>query len=83
MPSSRAAWLWRPVSSSKAAAGGTGAGSVIEALMAMLLSDKLGAAVADQAPRSPEIEALRRQIRESMAKPAADASKTAPKSDKK
>jgi len=59
--------------------GDTGTGSVIEALMAMLLSDKLGAAVADQAPRSPEIEALRKQIRESMAKPSTDATK----SDKK
>ena len=59
--------------------GDTGTGSVIEALMAMLLSDKLGSSVTDQAPRSPEIEALRKQIRESMAKPSTDATK----SDKK
>jgi hypothetical protein len=63
--------------------GDSSTGSVIEALMAMLLSDKLGAAVADQAPRSPEIEALRQQIRESMAKPATEAQKDAPKSETK
>ncbi len=44
----------------------TGTGSVIEALMAMLLSEKLGAHIADQGDRSPEVEALRKQIRESM-----------------
>jgi len=50
--------------------GDTGTGSVIEGLMAMLLSEKMGVAVNDQSqPRSPEIEALRKQIRESMAKP--------------
>ncbi len=59
--------------------GDTGTGSVIEALMAMLLSDKLGSSVANQGERSPEIEALRKQIRESMAKPATDASKPAKK----
>lgn len=46
--------------------GDTGTGSVIEALMAMLLSEKLGAKVTDQGERSPEVEALRKQIRESM-----------------
>ncbi len=51
------------------AEGDTGTGSVIEGLMAMLLSEKMGVAVNDQSPRSPEIEALRTQIRESMAKP--------------
>ncbi|MEW5939036.1 MAG: SPFH domain-containing protein, partial [Chloroflexota bacterium] len=60
-----------------------GSGSVIEALLALLLSEKLGVNIADQGARSPEAEALRKQIRESMSKPAADASKTAPKSDKK
>jgi uncharacterized membrane protein YqiK len=55
--------------------GDTGTGSVIEALMAMLLSDKLGASVTDQGERSPEIEALRKQIRESMAKPATETPK--------
>jgi uncharacterized membrane protein YqiK len=59
--------------------GDTGTGSVIEALMAMLLSDKLGSSVTDQGERSPEIESLRKQIRESMAKPAADAPKPAKK----
>jgi uncharacterized membrane protein YqiK len=48
------------------AEGDTGTGSVIEALMAMLLSEKLGSAVTDQGERSPEIEALRKQIRDSM-----------------
>ncbi|HUH96690.1 MAG TPA: SPFH domain-containing protein [Anaerolineales bacterium] len=48
------------------AEGDTGTGSVIEALMAMLLSEKLGAAVTEQPERSPEAEALLRQIRESM-----------------
>ena len=33
----------------------TGTGSVIEALMAMLLSEKLGASVTDKGDRSPEI----------------------------
>ncbi len=47
----------------------SGTGSVIEGLMAMLLSEKMGVAVNEQAPRSPEIEALRQQIRESMSKP--------------
>ena len=59
--------------------GDTGTGSVIEALMAMLLSDKLGSSVADQSERSPEIEALRKQIRESMAKPATETQKPAKK----
>jgi hypothetical protein len=48
------------------AEGDTGTGSVIEALMAMLLSEKLGASVTDKGDRSPEIEALRKQIRDSM-----------------
>jgi uncharacterized membrane protein YqiK len=59
--------------------GDSGTGSVIEALMAMLLSDKLGVPVADQGERSSEIEALRKQIRESMAKPAVDAPNLAKK----
>ena len=48
------------------AEGDTGTGSVIEALMAMLLSEKLGASVAEPTQRSPEAEALFQQIRESM-----------------
>ena len=59
--------------------GDTGTGSVIEALMAMLLSDKLGSSMTDQGERSPEIEALRKQIRESMAKPSTEAPKSAKK----
>jgi uncharacterized membrane protein YqiK len=53
------------------AEGDSSTGSVIEGLMAMLLSEKLGVNVADQAARSPEADALRQQIRESMSKPAA------------
>ena len=49
-----------------------GTGSVIEALMAMLLSEKLGVAVTEQSPRSPEVEDLQKQIRESMKKPTGD-----------
>lgn len=48
--------------------GDTGTGSVIEALMAMLLSDKLGSSVTDSTPRSPEAEDLRKQILENMKK---------------
>jgi uncharacterized membrane protein YqiK len=59
----------------------SGTGSVIEGLMAMLLSEKMGVAVNEQAPRSPEIEALRQQIRESMSKPA-DGSATKPEEKK-
>jgi len=51
--------------------GDSSTGSVIEGLMAMLLSEKLGVNVAEQAARSPEADALRQQIRESMSKPAA------------
>jgi uncharacterized membrane protein YqiK len=50
-------------------------GSVIEGLMAMLLSEKMGVPLTEQGERSPEIETLRKQIRESMAttsKPAED-----------
>ena len=52
--------------------GDSGTGSVIEALMAMLLSEKLGVAVTEQSPRSPEVEDLQKQIRESMKKPTGD-----------
>lgn len=40
-----------------------GTGSVMEALLAMLLSERLGAAAIEQGPRSPEIESLRARIR--------------------
>jgi hypothetical protein len=59
--------------------GDTGTGSVIEALMAMLLSDKLGVAVVDNTPRSPEVEALRKEIRESMKKPSSSSNEEAKK----
>jgi uncharacterized membrane protein YqiK len=59
----------------------SGTGSVIEGLMAMLLSEKMGVAVNEQAPRSPEIEALRQQIRESMSK-SADGSASKPEGKK-
>jgi uncharacterized membrane protein YqiK len=51
--------------------GDTGTGSVIEALMAMLLSEKLGVSVTEeQTPRSPQVEELQKQIQESIRKPA-------------
>ena len=62
------------------AEGDTGTGSVIEALMAMLLSEKLGANITEQGQRSPEAEALRKQIRESMQNSSAEEK---PKTDKK
>jgi uncharacterized membrane protein YqiK len=52
--------------------GDTGTGSVIEALMAMLLSEKLGVSVTEQGARSPEVEELQKQIRESIKKPSGD-----------
>ena len=62
------------------AEGDTSTGSVIEALMAMMLSDKLGVSMTDQGTRSPEAETLRQQIRESMqGKPAPEAPKPAKK----
>jgi len=62
------------------AEGDTGTGSVIEALMAMLLSEKLGANITEQGQRSPEAEALRKQIRESMQNSSTEEK---PKTDKK
>ena len=60
--------------------GDTGTGSVIEALMAMLLSDKLGVSVADDStPRSAEAEELRKSIRESMKKSSSPGSGEEPK----
>lgn len=43
-----------------------GTGSLMEALLAMLLSERLGATVANQGDRSPEVEALRAEIRRAM-----------------
>lgn len=50
--------------------GGATSSSIMEGLLTMLLSEKIGATLAGQAnaPRSPEAEALRQQIRESMQK---------------
>ncbi len=45
-------------------------GSIMEALMAMLLSERLGSGATTQAPRSPEAEAMLAQIRQGLqAKP--------------
>lgn len=47
--------------------GGTSGNSLIEALLAMLLSDKLGAMSAEsQAERDPSVDSLRAQIRQSL-----------------
>ncbi len=43
-------------------------GSIMEALMAMLLSERLGSGATAQSPRSPEAEALLNEIRQSMQK---------------
>ncbi|HRA01070.1 MAG TPA: SPFH domain-containing protein [Thermoflexales bacterium] len=49
--------------------GSGGTGNIMEGLLTMLLSERMGVDVAAQAsaPRSPEAEALRDQIRQSMA----------------
>lgn len=52
---------------------GGGTGSIMEALLAMLLSDRLGMKAFDQGDRSPEAEALRAEIRKSLQKPEAGA----------
>jgi len=51
-------------------AGGGTTGSVMEGLLTLLLSEKLGVSLQNQAaaPRSPEADALREQIRQSMQK---------------
>jgi uncharacterized membrane protein YqiK len=50
--------------------GGATSGSVMEGLLTLLLSEKLGVSLQNQAaaPRSPEADALREQIRQSMQK---------------
>jgi len=50
--------------------GGSTSGSVMEGLLTLLLSEKLGVSLQNQAtaPRSPEADALREQIRQSMQK---------------
>ena len=47
---------------------GGGNGSIMEALMAMLLSERLSTSAAGQSPRSPEAEALLSEIRKSLQK---------------
>jgi uncharacterized membrane protein YqiK len=51
--------------------GSTTSGSIMEGLLTMLLSEKAGVDIADQAssPRSPEVEILREQIRQSIQNP--------------
>jgi uncharacterized membrane protein YqiK len=52
--------------------GQASTGSIIEALMALLLSDKLGSPVtATTEDRSPAVEAMRRQIHEALSRPPA------------
>ena len=57
-------------------------GNVMEALLTMLLSDRYSALSKETAPgsqeRTPEAEALRKQIYESMKKPASDAGEAKP-----
>jgi len=50
--------------------GGVTSSSIMEGLLTLLLSEKMGVNLGGQAstPRSPEVEALRQQIRESMQK---------------
>ncbi len=50
---------------------GSGSGSVMEALLTLLLSDRLGLKAFDQGERSPEVESLRAEIRQGMKKPDA------------
>jgi hypothetical protein len=47
-------------------AGGTGGSSLLEALLAIVLSDKLGEGVRDNVGRAPELEQLRNGIRQSL-----------------
>lgn len=45
-----------------------GGGSILEALLAMLLADKMGLDVsASSAPSSPEVEAMRAELRAALA----------------
>ncbi|HEY8091304.1 MAG TPA: SPFH domain-containing protein [Polyangiaceae bacterium] len=47
-------------------AGGTGGSSLLEALLAIVLSDKLGDPIRDDTTRAPELEQLRTGIRQSL-----------------
>lgn len=58
---------------------GGGTGSVLEALLTLLLTEHLGEPVKGAHPDgqpSPEVEAIRQQIRESLSKPKVDEPKT-------
>lgn len=46
--------------------GGSQGGSLMEGLLAMLLSERMGEGVRDAAERSPEVERLRNQIRQQL-----------------
>ena len=62
--------MWCRASWSAGAARAATTGSIMEGLLTMLLSDKIGVNLSTQAstPRSPEAEALREEIRQSMLK---------------
>ncbi|HEY8078100.1 MAG TPA: SPFH domain-containing protein, partial [Labilithrix sp.] len=52
--------------------GQSGSGSVVETLLAMLLSDKLGDAASDGKPRSTELDGMRTRIKNELMAPGAD-----------
>ncbi len=54
------------IGGSGSAGGGTGQGNVMEALLTMLMSEKMGVAVGALAPRNPQAEELRKKIREGL-----------------
>ncbi len=57
------------ISISGGAGGGAGSNNLMEGLMAMLLSERMGVTLnTPNTPRSPEAEAMRKQIMESLAK---------------
>ncbi len=58
------------VTGGNAGEGGSTTGSIMEALLTMLLSDRYSAMTGEtvQSPRSPEAEALRAQIRKDIEK---------------
>jgi len=61
--------------------GSATTGSIMEGLLTLLLSEKMGVSLANQAsaPRSPEAEALREQIRQSIQKGDQTQASEAPK----
>lgn len=58
-------------------ANGTGGSSIFEAMMAMLLSEKMGEKVNDDTARSPEVQQMREQIRRTMAQQSAQTAQAA------